>query len=158
MTILQSLQSLDAAPSVQMQQVPPDMYSLEDAAAAADAEADPDQRISRKDQDKMVEKEGEFYEDEFKETDIGVDAGDRFDSDVRCVPRALPFVCGLPSCMLILVRVGCVCSAWCKRRTATSPRAPARPGTSTDRIWACACAHACERGKALRSNSVASVI
>jgi len=64
--VLQNLSYLEHAPSVQMQQVPPDFYSLEDI-----SEPDPDVRISQKDEDKMVVKENEFFEDEKDQDKMG---------------------------------------------------------------------------------------
>jgi len=57
--VLQNLTQLDHAPSVQMQYVPPDLYSLDDP-----EEPNPDIRISQKDEDKMIFKENEFFSDE----------------------------------------------------------------------------------------------
>jgi len=62
-SILESLRSIEHAPSVQMQQVPPDMYLLDDAAALEDAR-DPDIRETQRDVDKRIDKETEFYEDD----------------------------------------------------------------------------------------------
>jgi len=56
--VLQNLSQLDHAPSVQMQQVPPDLLTLDDP---TEDQADPDVRISQKEEDKMVIKETEFY-------------------------------------------------------------------------------------------------
>jgi len=64
--VLQNLSYLEHAPSVQMQQVPPDFYSLEDM-----SEPDPDVRISQKDEDKMVVKENEFFEDDKDQDKMG---------------------------------------------------------------------------------------
>jgi histone deacetylase 1/2 len=58
--ILQNLSSIDHAPSVQMQEIPPDMYLMPEE----DQDADPDVRISQAQSDKMVERDEEFYEDD----------------------------------------------------------------------------------------------
>jgi hypothetical protein len=57
--VLMDLSQLEHAPSVQMQQIPPDIFLMEDL-----HEEDPDVRISQKLEDKLVEKENEFYEDD----------------------------------------------------------------------------------------------
>jgi histone deacetylase 1/2 len=57
--VFQTLAQLDHAPSVQMQQVPPDLYLIDDP-----EEPNPDVRISQKEEDKMIFKENEFYADE----------------------------------------------------------------------------------------------
>eukprot|EP00823_Brevimastigomonas_motovehiculus_P006427 TRINITY_DN5316_c0_g1_i1.p1 TRINITY_DN5316_c0_g1~~TRINITY_DN5316_c0_g1_i1.p1 ORF type:complete len:518 (+),score=143.97 TRINITY_DN5316_c0_g1_i1:58-1611(+) len=64
-TIMQNLSVLEHAPSVQMQQVPPDYYIMDDP-----EEPNPDIRISQKDEDKMVIKDNEMYSDE-KDQDAG---------------------------------------------------------------------------------------
>ena len=60
--ILQSLSLIEHAPSVQMQQVPPDFFLLDDK--LHEDKADPNVRISMQQRDKDVQKKGEFYEDD----------------------------------------------------------------------------------------------
>lgn len=59
MQVLMDLSAIEHAPSVQMQQVPPDMFLMEDL-----REEDPDIRMSQRLQDQIVEKDNEFYEDD----------------------------------------------------------------------------------------------
>jgi len=72
--VLQQLSELDHAPSVQMQQVPPDMYLMDLMEERNDNEKDAsvDARFTQRDEDMHVEKEGEFFDDEsdqdYKET------------------------------------------------------------------------------------------
>ncbi|KJE97488.1 histone deacetylase-3 [Capsaspora owczarzaki ATCC 30864] len=60
-SVLENLRSLQGAPSVQMHEVPPDLIPREDQDDEAD---DPDERISQRASDKMVEHENELYEDD----------------------------------------------------------------------------------------------
>ncbi len=65
--ILQNLSLIEHAPSVQMQQVPPDFYLLDDK--SAEDRSDPDVRISVAAADKHVQKKGEFFDgDEDQDT------------------------------------------------------------------------------------------
>jgi len=59
--VLQNLGEIDFAPSVQMQQVPPDFYLLDDL---LEDDEDPDIRVSLKQKDKLVEKQNELYDDD----------------------------------------------------------------------------------------------
>lgn len=67
MMVLENLRVLDAAPSVQMQVIPPPTFLLDEP-----EETDPDQRESVTEQEKRVVPENEFY------------AGDR-DNDAETV-------------------------------------------------------------------------
>lgn len=58
-TIIENLRLLPHSPSVQMQQVPPDLLNLE-----VNTEPDPDERESQADLDARVEHPAEFYEDD----------------------------------------------------------------------------------------------
>lgn len=60
--ILQNLSAIDHAPSVQMQEIPPDSHLLVDDLLIDNK--DPDERVSQFELDKQVDKEGEFYEDD----------------------------------------------------------------------------------------------
>ena len=60
-TILENLRQLKGAPSVQMQEVPPDTYFEE----SDEDEMDPDQREPIQIKDKIVDKTEEFYNNEF---------------------------------------------------------------------------------------------
>jgi histone deacetylase 1/2 len=67
--LLQNLSLIEHAPSVQMQQVPPDFYLLDDKLSAEQDRADPDVRMSLAARDKHVEKKGEFFDgDEDQDT------------------------------------------------------------------------------------------
>lgn len=59
--ILQTLSQIDHAPSVQMQEVPPDMYLMIDDDLLQTSQ---DERNTEQEQDKRVDKENEFYEPE----------------------------------------------------------------------------------------------
>jgi len=59
MKVFEHLRNIEHAPSVQMHQVPPDMYLLEDM-----EEDNPDVRFSQKEQDKYVQPDNEFYADD----------------------------------------------------------------------------------------------
>lgn len=58
--VLQNLSHLEHAPSVQMNEIPPDFFLTEEY-----EEIDPDIRISQSEQDRMINKENEYFEDEF---------------------------------------------------------------------------------------------
>lgn len=65
-TVYENLKSLQHAPSVQMQDVPPDFYQLDEK-----GELDPDSR-NLQDDEKRIEHPGEFYDgerDQDKETE-----------------------------------------------------------------------------------------
>jgi histone deacetylase 1/2 len=65
--LLQNLSLIEHAPSVQMQQVPPDFYLLDDN--AHEDKADPNVRMSIQARDKEVQKKGEFFDgDEDQDT------------------------------------------------------------------------------------------
>ena len=59
--VLQTLSQLTHAPSVQMQQIPPDWYIVN---YEQEVQSDLDLRMTQKDQDKYVEAENEFYDDD----------------------------------------------------------------------------------------------
>ncbi len=86
-TLLQMLSELEHSPSVQMHQVPPDFYLRDDS----DDDKDPDVRISQRDEDKMVAKENEYYDDDRDQDmsstqDRGVRRGEGF-SDMHRAPH-----------------------------------------------------------------------
>jgi len=56
---LEHLRQLQGAPSVQMQEIPPDLWAAND-----DDEANPDVRESTKSKDQHVEVDNEFYDDD----------------------------------------------------------------------------------------------
>lgn len=58
--LLQNLSLIEHAPSVQMQQVPPDFFLLDES--LAEDQKDPNVRISLAGMDKHVEKKGEFFD------------------------------------------------------------------------------------------------
>lgn len=60
-TILENLRQLKGAPSVQLQEVPPDTYFSE----TDEDDFDPDEREPLRLKDKIIMKDEEFYEDEF---------------------------------------------------------------------------------------------
>ena len=65
--LLQNLSLIEHAPSVQMQQVPPDFYLLDET--LADDKADPNVRMSMAQKDKEIQKKGEFFDgDEDQDT------------------------------------------------------------------------------------------
>lgn len=65
--LLQNLSLIEHAPSVQMQQVPPDFYLLDDG--LHEDKADPNVRMSMQQKDKEVQKKGEFFDgDEDQDT------------------------------------------------------------------------------------------
>ena len=68
--VLQMLQRLEHAPSVQMQQVPPDWYLLEGEGEGE--ERDLDVRDGERERERRVEKDNEFYEDDHDQ-DRGVE-------------------------------------------------------------------------------------
>jgi len=72
--VLQNLSTLDHAPSVQMQQVPPDFMI-----APEEDEQDPETRVTQKDEDKMIEKENEYFDHEDKDNEG--EFGGEHDSD-----------------------------------------------------------------------------
>jgi len=59
--VLETLKTLQGAPNIQMQQVPPDMTFL-----CENEETDPDSRISQREKDYLVLDQNELYDDEFK--------------------------------------------------------------------------------------------
>ena len=63
-TIFQQLSALDHAPSVQMHEVPPDLFDHEVYDARREAEVDPDVRVPEKDQDRLVQPANEFFDDD----------------------------------------------------------------------------------------------
>jgi histone deacetylase 1/2 len=67
--ILQNLSAIDHAPSVQMQEIPPDNHLLADDLLLDNK--DPDERVSQFEMDKAVEKEGEFFEDDQDQDPMG---------------------------------------------------------------------------------------
>ena len=58
--MLETIKTLQGAPSVQMNQVPPDMSFL----YGGDDDFDPDVRVSQKEKDYMVADPNELYDDE----------------------------------------------------------------------------------------------
>jgi len=65
MKLFEHLRNIEHAPSVQMHQIPPDMYLVEDM-----EEDNPEVRFSQKEQDKYVQPDNEFYADD-KDQDRG---------------------------------------------------------------------------------------
>lgn len=59
-SVLENLRNLIHAPSVQMHELPPDMYVPD----YDEDEANPDERIDQHLQDKMIQKDNEYYEDD----------------------------------------------------------------------------------------------
>lgn len=76
-TILENLGNIKGAPSVQMQEVPPDTYYYD-----TDSDNDdPDERLNDRIMDKMVVHQAEFYENDFdNDQDDGLDVNE-FDDD-----------------------------------------------------------------------------
>lgn len=68
--ILQNLSAIEHAPSVQMQQVPPDFFLMDERhGGAIDDRADPDVRMSLHASDKLVQAKAEFFDgDEDQDT------------------------------------------------------------------------------------------
>ena len=69
--VLQLLSRLEHAPSVQMQQIPPDWYLVEEQGVGE--ERDPDVRDGERERDRRVEKDNEFFEDD-RDQDRTVDS------------------------------------------------------------------------------------
>jgi len=62
--ILENLRALEFAPSVQMQEVPPDIYSSSSSPSSCDSDDDPEVRQSQRDIDMQIVSDSEYYYDD----------------------------------------------------------------------------------------------
>jgi len=62
--ILENLRALEFAPSVQMQEVPPDIYSSSSSPTSCDSDDDPEVRQSQRDIDMQIVSDSEYYYDD----------------------------------------------------------------------------------------------